>query len=456
MQKAAVPVVILSVYVWMVYSRIPEYIDFYIGSTHLALILMVVLLGCSVFSGYVLNTLKSFAGIAQILFTVWMCCCIPLSVWPGGSFKTLVNEWISSFITFIVAASLISTLRDSERLTRSVSIGVVTIIVLYIFFHNAGSRAGTLGTMGNPNLFALQLLIGMPFCLYGIYRSGFASLKGAFYCIVLLASLYLTLLTGSRSGLIAVAFGMLMLFFRSRFLGKVGIVGVSLVGLMSMALIVPTTTLDRYRTLVTNDSSVIAQDREAISALDSAAARRHHLEQSIKLTLMNPIHGVGPGQFRVAAADLSQQTRERAAWLETHNSWTQVSSETGFPGILLYLGGVLYCVKGIWSLYRKTRKHPEYSQIADLAFCLLLSFVITIINMTFASAAYQIGMPMLCGLAVGLLRASENALQAGSPIAATVPVQPMFQPKWRPSSYPASRAPIQNTAAASPRKNPWE
>jgi O-antigen ligase len=435
--------IVLCVYVFLIYSRLPEVIGSFVGALHLAMILMAIL-ACSCFiNGVLPKTFLSFPGMTQLAFTVWMFVCIPMSVWPGGSFHTDVFEWLPAFVTFFVTAGLISTVKDSERLTRSMAFGVVAILVTYILFgsHAGGRSDASIGTMGNPNLFALQLLMGMPFCLYAVYRSGIMSLKGAASAALLLATTYLVVSTGSRSGLIAMAVGMLILLIRSSVLGKFGLILMACVALVGALVVLPRTTLDRYRTLFSDDPDLAAQDSDVISARDSATARRYHLQQSITLTFQHPLFGVGPGQFRVAAADLSEKKHEHAAWLETHNSWTQVSSETGFPGIVFYLGGALVCIKRLWSQYRVTRKNPQLSNISDMTFCLLLSFVVTIVTMTFASVAYQPYLPLLCGLAVGLLLVSERAIKEANLAPNAVPVQPLFPPAWKKRVIPVPHTP---------------
>ena len=80
---------------------------------------------------------------------------------------------------------------------------------------------------------------------------------------------------------------------------------------------IPNYLIYRYGTLL-NSSEVHGGEAE-----NSTNARKEVLNESLGLTLKHPVVGVGPGQFRVAAAAQSKDEGVRALWLETHNTYTQ-------------------------------------------------------------------------------------------------------------------------------------
>jgi len=59
--------------------------------------------------------------------------------------------------------------------------------------------------------------------------------------------------------------------------------------------------------------------------------------RSIQLTFEHPILGVGPGEFMDAEAEEAAVAGKKAMWHFTHNSYTELSSETGLPGLGLSL-----------------------------------------------------------------------------------------------------------------------
>src|SRR5262249_13521506 len=59
----------------------------------------------------------------------------------------------------------------------------------------------------------------------------------------------------------------------------------------------------------------------------SAAHRLELLKQSLDITVKHPIFGVGAGNFPIVAGD----------WQVAHNTYTEIASEAGFPGLLIFL-----------------------------------------------------------------------------------------------------------------------
>ena len=72
----------------------------------------------------------------------------------------------------------------------------------------------------------------------------------------------------------------------------------------------------------------------------------------------HPIFGVGPGIFTVGEADLAKSEGQAAQWHVSHNSYTQVSSEMGIPGLLLYLAALWGTLSNIVWFRRRSRIDP--------------------------------------------------------------------------------------------------
>jgi O-antigen ligase len=152
----------------------------------------------------------------------------------------------------------------------------------------------------------------------------------------------------------------------------------------------------RYVSMI--DPSAAAQTEDGLSAIQSQNAREYHLRQSIQMTLTHPLFGVGLGNFPPASAEDSEESGEQAAWRNTHNAYTQVSSEAGFPGLILFLALIAYCYRTSSRIYRETKKQPEWSDIADIAFCFRLMILIYIVDACFDSNAYLFHLPVFSAL----------------------------------------------------------
>jgi O-antigen ligase len=130
--------------------------------------------------------------------------------------------------------------------------------------------------------------------------------------------------------------------------------------------------------------------------------------------MQHPLFGIGVGNFKVAAAANAEEKQEHADWLETHNSFTQISSEAGLPALIVYVLAIGFSVSSLIRTYRATRARPELADMSHLAFAVLLSIGMTFVNANFASVAYQIYFPLLCGIAVAVTHIGDKALKAAS------------------------------------------
>jgi len=111
----------------------------------------------------------------------------------------------------------------------------------------------------------------------------------------------------------------------------------------------------------------------------SLDARRELLMQSIQTSFRYPIFGVGPGNFQA-------YTR---SWHVTHNTYTQLSSETGFPGLALFLAILFLTFRSIRAI-RKTPSYRDDPQIRLFASALNAGAGAYIVGALFASTAYTL------------------------------------------------------------------
>jgi O-antigen ligase len=162
------------------------------------------------------------------------------------------------------------------------------------------------------------------------------------------------------------------------------------------------------------------------SALESSALRWQLFLASLRLTVKHPIFGVGPGMFSVANGQAAAaQAGGRVvfdAWHETHNTFTQITSEDGIPALLFYCAGLFLCFMTLRRL-RKVAHIPESKEVAQMVFCLRLSLIAFTGTAVFASNAYAYYFPLLAGLCVAFDRAVTARLQNLPETAATATQQ---------------------------------
>ena len=409
-------------FVFVVYARFPEIMDMVTGSPVHSVRVIVGLALLALLFGGDLRAVFSKVGICLMAFTLWMCLCVPFSIWRGGSFRMLRDSWVIAFFSFAIIASAVQGLEQCRKIMYALAAATVFIefVTLVTGRVQQGRMALLEGTLGNANYLALMLLMGAPFCLFVMRtKPGLSALK--FACLLMLLCIPVTIAaTGSRGGLVTLAVMFLMYFVPLPLSQKV-VVGIAALILSVIAITWSTqSALDRFRVILSTSGSVQLTASEQ-SAIESSELRKQLLLSSLRLTVEHPLLGVGPGMFAVANADYVEATTGKptwTAWRETHNTFTQVSCEDGLPGLLLYCLALFCCFKIARSAEKRARQYPAVSSLGHMAFALRLSLIAFTGTALFASNAYMYYFPMLAGLCVAVDRAitAEVAAQvtAGS------------------------------------------
>jgi O-antigen ligase len=174
---------------------------------------------------------------------------------------------------------------------------------------------------------------------------------------------------------------------------------------VALVLAVPSQLRNRYTTLVKsqNDGSLTANEEEASG---STEARLELLKDSITTTIMHPLFGVGPGNFMVQQAQLALDRGEAyGMWHVTHNSYTELSSETGIPGLLIYLAFVVQC----WRVLTRIRRRRYVSKdVRVMSQTLQAALVVLVTVAFFDSVGYGPNIPILAGLITALSVIARN------------------------------------------------
>jgi O-antigen ligase len=418
---------LLSVYMFMLYSRVFE-ATMLIGlpNIYLMFALSALALLMVIFKGGIVRAAKSPCGALLFLFTLWAIFILPFSSWKSESLYVLTNVWLKSMAAFFIVAGLSTKFSDSKKVFAAVGYGAVASTLLVAVTNRYyGGRATSLGSLANANEVAFHIAFGLPFLVLLISRVK-VIYKLPLVAIALL-SLALSVKTASRGGLIITASIVAVALLKVSFVNKFKIVAVCAVGIAVALLAVDKNQLERYKTIFNSDSS----SAEALSAKESGDIRKHKLEQSVDLTLAHPAVGVGMGAFIPAAAEMSKQRGEHEDWQASHNSYTQISSETGVIGFVIISTVSVFSFGALLKLHRTARR-LHLKEVQSMALCMLLSSLALVIHFFFDAIAYEFYLPMVAGLSTSLMyttrplikeaeatpRHNESAFEAGLPHAA--------------------------------------
>lgn len=414
-------------FVFVASSRVLDFIA--PPGLHLPLILALISAFLTFFSNGIFAAFATPTGKLMGLYTIWFVLCIPFSQWKGESFEILTTELSRSFLIFLTVASAVNTFQRVKGMIAVIGVSVIVTMIIALSANQRieGRLTMSAGQYANPNDLAQIMLVGMCFLpMVGVWlkKRSFTWLSA----MMMIPFLYTVLLTGSRSGLVAaLALGVIVTMFASA--GKRLLLLVLFPILTLAALSFSPNAQERFSTIFNKDAPT-SRDQEL--AASSSTARWLALKQSFQLTLENPLFGVGPGVFQAATARMDKAVGQRALWVETHNSYTQVSSETGIPGALFFCGAIFVSLRDLLRIRKQTKNNPRRKQLHDTSFYLLLGFSAFAITSLFSSVAYGFIFWMLfgvCSAAISTLQrelafASVPAVSSSYPLPPTIPVPP--------------------------------
>lgn len=308
-----------------------------------------------------------------LMLYAWCVICVPFASWRGGAFWIVFGDYGKCIImTIMIGIAVNSVSRLRRLLFIQASATVLMAAIGCVFYRNMTRLQIGNGLYGNANDFAIMIALNWPICL-GFMLATRNPFKKLAWGIGLVFMLSAVTLTYSRSGFIATMVAVIASFWEFGIKGKRKhlIAGAAILTLLLLPVLIPSHYGTRLAGIV--NPSMDPLDR------GSAAVRREILILSLKMTATHPIFGVGPGQFE----NITQ------TWFLTHNTYTQLSSEVGVPGFILFilvLRQVFRNLKGI----QKTEAFRSDPQIHIFASALRASFAGYLVGAFFASYGYEL------------------------------------------------------------------
>ncbi len=363
-------------------------------------------------TGSAIRGLRIPLGKWWLAFGLWLAICAPFSVWKTNTLELLLSFYFRSYLLYFVICACALTLGRIRTIMYVLGIGnllvVLSCFVYGTFVDGRFSVAGSnFSFLSNANELGLQLLIGSTTVLFFYFRGGML-LRAISFAAIAVSFVYM-LKTGSRGVLVAVLATMLALFLLTR--SKILLVAVTAPLLVIALLVVPSTTLHRLTYIAIGGSTTVDNELDT-SSLASQLQRQRLFWDSVRLTFQNPIFGVGPGEFIVADSNEKERKGERGAWRQTHNTYTQVSSEAGLPGLIFFVGSILTCLRLNYWMYKQTAGREGLQDYAALSFCMLLGVIAFSSGAIFDQLAYTGYFAIIGGITAATYFAVEPALRA--------------------------------------------
>jgi O-antigen ligase len=183
--------------------------------------------------------------------------------------------------------------------------------------------------------------------------------------------------------------------------------------------------MDRFKSLVRSSDEMPESAAEA-SAMASTRSRAELLRRSLVQTARHPLFGVGAGMFMVSDNnDSILELSRQGLWHVSHNGYTQLSSETGIPGALVYIAAMYLCFRKLRAVEKASRKIASLAAVSDMAFALRLALIAYAFELCFTSSAYECYFPILAALTASFELAARSEIRAVHDVAvAATPTVP--------------------------------
>jgi len=308
-----------------------------------------------------------------------MCLTVVFAFWRGGAFDIVVNQFSKAAMVAVLVAMIVSTVDELRKLLWVQSASIAAMTIASIFIHPAGLGAsrrlwGVGGVFANPNDLAISIAINFPLCL-ALLLGAKGILKKLTWGVALLFLLYGVVATYSRSGLIAMVVCLIICVWEFGVKGRRPQLVVAAI-LLFMGGVAAGLSVPGY---VTRIETLVEGNLKGSGDQGSLEARRELLMQSIQTTLQHPIFGVGPGNFQAYTK----------SWRVTHNTYTELSSETGLVGLGIFLA-ILYLTFRSLSKVPKTAAYKADPKIQLFTAALRAGLTAYIVGAAFASTSYTL------------------------------------------------------------------
>lgn len=386
------------------FFRISFLHEFIASKLHVDLHILMLLGGLSLLTaflgGRLTVALKNRSAIYWFLYALCLCVATLGSTWRGGSLPILMDFLRTTLPLLLLIPAVVVTTADLLKVMKAMGwAGIATVALGFSTKELHGGRLvlKDAPSIGNSNDYAAYLIFVFPFIAYLVFAHGRQILQKIMGLVVLPAGLFQLLSTGSRGGLVGITAMLLGVVVIGKPKVKAAIlIGVPLFGLIALPL-VPSRPMERLQ-------SLFQDSHKDTEAAESSEARTMLLKESIRLTFAHPLFGVGPGEFLDSENKEAQAQGRKGMWHETHNTYTQVSSECGIPAFIFFIAAIGTTFALLWKL--KKNADPALSGVARVVLVSMFGFAVSAF---FLSHAYDFPLLVSCSLAITLSRLAPRA-----------------------------------------------
>jgi O-antigen ligase len=357
-----------------------------------------------------------------IVLFCWQCLTVPFAWWKGGAFVWVYSKCLKAVIAAYLVIVAVQTIRQLKLLMLIQAASVAAMTLISVAMYRGGRMGGVLGgVFDNPNDLAMNIALNWPLCLMFLIlaRNPFKKFLWALGMLVMALGL---MLTYSRSGFLAMTVATLVSLWEFGIRGRRHYL-VAAAAFCGMALIIfaPQNYGGRLRSIVSNDVRVFG---------DAKYAREDLLKESLAISITHPLLGIGPGNFQGYTQ----------SWHVTHNTYTELSAESGFPSLFLFIAVLVMAFRNL----KRARKSALWENSREIQLYtggLWAGLASYITGAAFASTAYELFPYFMIGYTAVLYRLTcidpdpvfqeekigEETARAATPVLARWKAAPLTQ-----------------------------
>lgn len=316
-----------------------------------------------------------------------------------ASYSEFTSESLQRFLFYLVFFFTTYILVDtSKKLERVYFLVIVSVLLAcyrgfkeYFLYKDVYANFRPESVVGDPNYFALYLLLALAFAYYLIvyYEKKWIKLFGILSSITFLIMIIITM---SRGGIIGLAAMTIAILIGSKGkLKKILLIGFCILLLIP---IIPQKAWDRVSSMA-DLSKVFTLTRDELSQYSfglsygdtlSTMHRYRLFVAGIKMTLDNWITGVGIGNFRKYLPLYFPEPISKASL--AHNMYIELFAELGIIGFSLFALMIIFVLKRIIRI-GKTARENRIIQFEYFAMSLKSGLIGFLVGAAFLTSQYE-------------------------------------------------------------------
>lgn len=338
-----------------------------------------------------------------LALTAWFVLGLPFAYWRSHSLEIMWSEWMKTVVIFVLLTQTVTTRKRVHYLLWLIFISGLmatggSLLLGHVDLESEQRFMGLTRGFFSGNYLGIAAGVTVPYLSVMLIRSR-SILKQLLLIACFASMVFMIVLTASRSNLISIIVSLLLtwvLVLKDSI--KAQLIGVCFaVGLVVAVAFAPIAFWERVGTLWGSQASATSTFGD--SANESELQRKRQLDLSIVVTAKYPIFGLGIANFAIYSGSTIGVA---GAWLGTHNTFTQISSEGGIPALIIYLMLLVTVIVNMRRLAKRCKRRPELAEEKALANATIVSILSFMVGACFAHIAYEYYLYYLAGVGVAL------------------------------------------------------